>query len=337
MRKRQICLWASLLFFCLTIVLAGISLASERYRVKSGDSLYKISKKFRVSVEAIQEANPLTGNTLKQGQALVIPGADSAGKSPGKSAAKTVYVVKKGDTLTGLSDKTGVPVADIRKMNGLRSAKLKTGQRLHLANAPVRAEEDDDDSEEMGSVEAGELSILGDGPVTSTGIAPLELGTWKTPGERDLFVKVVKSYEGVPYQLGGNSLRGIDCSAFTRKVYGIFNIDLPRTAREQMQRGKRVGRDELDVGDLVFFQTRRTRIHVGIYLGGSEFFHLSSRNRAGKVDKIDAAYFSTRFIGGIRMREAARQVTMETPAISVEPAQRTPPVSVRDVFHPPGG
>jgi hypothetical protein len=123
-------------------------------------------------------------------------------------------------------------------------------------------------------------------------------------------------------------MRGIDCSAFTRKVYGIYSIDLPRTAREQLQQGQSVGRNSLDTGDLVFFQTRRNRIHVGIFLGGNEFFHLSSRNRAGKVDKIDSTYFSTRFISGVRLIEADRSATLDSATGLGAPSPSPPPTAV---------
>jgi len=300
--------------------------------VKRGDSLHKIAKKHHVSVDSLKEANHLDGNELKPKQVLIIPGGKSAKKIPEKSTAKkksgtdaAVYVVKRGNTLAGVSEKTGVPASEIRKINGLRSSKLKAGQRLVLGKPPVMADENDDDLEEAGSIEAGELAAIGEDRDRPEAIAPIPLSRWKDPGERDLFVKVVKSYEGVPYKLGGNSMRGIDCSAFTRKVYGIFNIDLPRTAREQLQQGKRVGRDSLDTGDLVFFQTRRNRIHVGVFLGGSEFFHLSSRNRAGKVDSIDSTYFSARFISGVRLKEADRPAKLEATTGLDAPA--TPPPS----------
>jgi|WetSurMetagenome_2_1015567.scaffolds.fasta_scaffold02002_8 peptidoglycan DL-endopeptidase LytE len=343
MRKRQICLWASLLFFCLTFLLVSPLQAAERYRVKSGDSLHKIAKKHNVSVDALKDVNHLEGNDLKPNQVLVIPGASSK-KAPQKNIGKnkntpeaTVYVVKKGDTLAGVAQRTGVPAAEIRQMNELRSSKLKSGQRLVLQRAPARVEEDEDDLEEAGSIEAGELAAGGESPDRPGGGAPIELSMWKGPFERDLFVKIVKSYEGVPYKLGGNSLRGIDCSAFTKKVYGIFSVDLPRTAREQLQRGKRVGRDELDTGDLVFFQTRRNRIHVGIFLSGNEFFHLSSRNRAGKVDNLESSYFNSRFICGVRVKEAGLNLKAEYPVPSLRPEEEKPPVSVRHVPHSPGG
>jgi cell wall-associated NlpC family hydrolase len=344
MRKRQLCLWASLVFFCLALLAAGAATAAERYTVKPGDSLHKIAKKFHVSVDALKEANRLDGNALRPKQVLVIPGGTSAKKITEKNVTKkksgtdaTVYVVKQGDTLAGVSEKTGVPASEIRNTNALRSSKLKAGQRLALAKPPARADEDEDDLEEAGSIEAGELAALGEDRERGEVISPISLSRWKDPGERDLFVKVVKSYEGVPYKLGGNSMRGIDCSAFTRKVYGVFSIDLPRTAREQLQQGKRVGRDDLGTGDLVFFQTRRNRIHVGIFLGGGEFFHLSSRNKAGKVDKIDSTYFSTRFISGVRLKEADRPAKLLNPTGPGAPAASPPAVSPSaEAAHSPG-
>jgi cell wall-associated NlpC family hydrolase len=344
MRKRQLCLWASLVFFCLPLLFAGAAPAAERYAVKPGDSLHKIAKKFHVSVETIKEANHLDGTALRPKQVLVIPGGKSAKKIAEKSTAKkksgtdaTVYVVKKGDTLAGVSEKTGVPASEIRKTNGLQSSKLKAGQRLALAKPPARADEDEDDLEEAGSIEAGELAALGEDLESAAAISPIPLSRWKDSGERDLFVKMVKSYEGVPYKLGGNSMRGIDCSAFTRKVYGIYSIDLPRTAREQLQKGKRVGRDSLDTGDLVFFQTRRNRIHVGIFLGGSEFFHLSSRKRAGKVDSMDSTYFSTRFISGVRLKEADPPAKLKSATGPVAPVASPPSVSPSaEAAHSPG-
>ena len=331
MRKRQISLWVSMGIFCLALLFAGSVSAAERYTVKPGDSLHRIAKKFHVSVDTLKEANRLDGDALKPKQVLTIPGGKSAKIITGKSTAKkksgtdaTAYVVKKGDTLAGVAEKTGVAASTIRKMNGLRTSKLKTGQRLILAKSPLGADEIDDDLEEAGSIEAGELAAIGEDRESADAIAPIPYSRWKDPGERELFVKMVKSYEGVPYKLGGDSMRGIDCSAFTKKVYGIFSIDLPRTAREQLQRGKRVGRDSLDTGDLVFFQTRRNRIHVGIFLGGSEFFHLSSRNRAGKVDSIDSTYFRTRFISGVRLKEADRPAKLQSPTVQDSPASGSP-------------
>jgi cell wall-associated NlpC family hydrolase len=334
MRRRRIGFRGILLGLGLCALLCA-PVAAEHYRVKAGDNLYKIGKKFHVSPESIRQANGLEGNALKVNQNLVIPGGKPQREGQERAAAKknnggqsAVHVVKKGETLAAVSEKTGVSVSEIKRLNGLKTSRLKPGQRLVLAKSAVRAPEDEEELEEAGSVETDELVSLDEERESPRPKAPVALSRWSDPAERDLFVKVVKSYEGVPYRLGGNSMRGIDCSAFTRKVYGIFSVDLPRTAREQLQCGTRVGRDSLDTGDLVFFQTRKYRIHVGIFLGGNEFFHLSSRNRAGKVDNIDSAYFSARFISGVRLKEVDRRAKSETPKGAADPpAVQAPAVS----------
>ncbi len=325
MRRRRIGFRGFLLGLGLCALLCAPAEA-EHYRVKAGDNLYKIAKKFHVSPESIRQANGLEGNALKVNRDLVIPGGKPQRKVQEPAAAKkkyggqsTVHVVKKGETLAGISEITGVSVSEIRRLNGLKTSRIKPGQRLVLAKPAVRAPADEEELEEAGSVEMDELVLPEEDRESPRPKAPAAPSRWSDPAERDLFVKVVKSYEGVPYRLGGNSMRGIDCSAFTRKVYGIFSVDLPRTAREQLQCGTRVGRDSLDTGDLVFFQTRKYRIHVGIFLGGNEFFHLSSRNRAGKVDNIDSAYFSARFISGIRLKEVDRRAKPETPKGAADP------------------
>ena len=345
MRRRRICLWVLLLGLGLSLLIPARA-AAERYRVKSGDSLSRIAKKFHVTPEAIRHANGLEGDALRVNQVLVIPVGNPSNRttskpsaSPNPTAGTAVYIVQRGDTLAGVAAKTGVPSSEIRTMNGLRSSRLKAGQRLVLATSGPKAAENEEDLEEAGSLEADEAAPRGEDGGQGLGSAPLSPYRWQSPAERDLFVRMVKSFEGVPYKLGGNTMRGIDCSAFTRKIYGVFRIDLPRTAREQLRCGRHVGREDLDTGDLVFFRTRRNRIHVGIFLGGGEFFHLSSRNRAGKVDRIDSAYFSTRFISGVRLIESERPVKALSPITpGMEPAVPSPAVSPSaEAAHPPGG
>ena len=84
------------------------------------------------------------------------------------------------------------------------------------------------------------------------------LGKWGSPDERKLFIKVATGFLGAPYRLGGATVKGIDCSAFVRKMYELFDISLPRTAREQSAVGVRIDRDKLEEGDLVFFRTKKT-------------------------------------------------------------------------------
>ena len=107
-----------------------------------------------------------------------------------------------------------------------------------------------------------------------------------------------------PYKFGGNSKRGIDCSAFTKTVFkSSLNFDLLRSAREQFTQGEEIeNAEDLKFGDLVFFNTRR-RVrpgHVGIYLGDNIFAHSSSKFGV-IVSSLEQDYYNKRFMGGRRI------------------------------------
>ncbi|MGK9477552.1 C40 family peptidase [Melioribacter sp. OK-6-Me] len=116
-----------------------------------------------------------------------------------------------------------------------------------------------------------------------------------------LLLEVIK-YIDAPYKYGGNSDRGIDCSAFTKQVLSAFSVDLPRTVREQFTIGMSVAENELKFGDLVFFNTSRRAYpgHVGIYLGNREFIH-SSRTLGVTVSSLDETYYKKRYVGARRL------------------------------------
>jgi cell wall-associated NlpC family hydrolase len=273
----------------------------ERYTVKPGDSLSKISRSYGISVEALKEANGLEGNYLKTNQVLLIP--DPKKRSAGKAIPKVVsetelYIVKQGDNLYSISKKTGFTVEEIKKLNQLRTGVLKAGQRLTLPRQKSKVEEE---AEEIGDAEEVKEAqqLQGENQTISE-----PLGKWKNSGERNLFVRVVKTFLGVPYKLGGSTLKGLDCSAFVKKIFEIFDVRLPRTAREQLQIGKKVGRRDLEEGDIVFFKTRHANnAHVGIYIGNNEFVHASYRSKEVRVDNLDTPYFNQRFINGVRIIE----------------------------------
>jgi hypothetical protein len=198
----------------------------------------------------------------------------------------------------------GLSVEAIQKMNHLPSTAIKVGQILILPKSEILFQEE---AEELGDGE-GETEIRGALGEKEDPVASTTLGKWGSSEERSLFVRVVKTFLGVPYRLGGSTLKGIDCSALVKRIYEIFNIDLPRTAREQFRIGKFVEKDKLEEGDLVFFSTRRANnAHVGIYIGGNQFIHASSRNREVKIDQLDKPYFNQRFLRGVRVKEMERE------------------------------
>ena len=98
-------------------------------------------------------------------------------------------------------------------------------------------------------------------------------------------------WRGTQHRLGGTGSRGIDCSGFVQAVYkDVFNVDLPRTTKAQVRRGRSIPFRDLQAGDLVFFQPPSYPRHVGIYLGGSEFVH-ASKNKGVTVSRIDKYYW----------------------------------------------
>lgn len=107
-------------------------------------------------------------------------------------------------------------------------------------------------------------------------------------------------WKHVKYRFGGNSKKGIDCSAFTQRIYKEkFDIKIPRSTRTQVKVGKKVARNELELGDLIFFKTGKIDRHVGVYMGNGDFMHASIKGvKFSKVDKpfYKKAYWTSRRI-----------------------------------------
>jgi cell wall-associated NlpC family hydrolase len=116
-------------------------------------------------------------------------------------------------------------------------------------------------------------------------------------------VRTASRFRGVRYRWGGSSRSGFDCSGFTRFVYRHqAGVELPHSASAQFRRGVPVPRDQLQPGDLVFFQTyRRGASHVGIYIGNGKFIHASSAGRRVQVDSLDEGYYRRRYLGARRV------------------------------------
>jgi LysM repeat protein len=107
---------------------------STNYTVKKGDNLYRLSKKYEVSVEQLMIANGLNSDKVNIGQQLLVPGEIQAPPTgiPVVSFEKTTYIANPGDTLWGISNRFGVKLEDLMKDNKLRQKMVLIGQRLTI-------------------------------------------------------------------------------------------------------------------------------------------------------------------------------------------------------------
>jgi len=115
-----------------------------------------------------------------------------------------------------------------------------------------------------------------------------------------------KSFLGTPYVWGATGPTKFDCSGFTQWVFRDAGINIPRISREQAKVGKYVRYENLQRGDMVFFDTKKHRTgkvcHVGIYLGNGDFIHASSSGKKVVIFNFnDKKFYKKRFLWGRRV------------------------------------
>jgi cell wall-associated NlpC family hydrolase len=129
-------------------------------------------------------------------------------------------------------------------------------------------------------------------PTTTTAAAPPVV----LPAGHPDAATIALHYLGVPYLWGGESPKGFDCSGLVAYVYAQLGITLPHYAAAQYQLGVGVPRDQLEPGDLVFFDALD---HVGIYIGGGQFVHAPHTGDVVKITTL-AAYGGS-YVGARRI------------------------------------
>lgn len=102
-------------------------------------------------------------------------------------------------------------------------------------------------------------------------------------------------YLNAPYQWGGKSPFGIDCSGFTQMVYRLAGYQLKRDASQQVMQGKTVALSDAQVGDLAFFTNEAGRItHVGLMLDNNRIMHASGKVRIDTLDEQGIIHHETK-------------------------------------------
>ncbi|HAK87713.1 MAG TPA: hypothetical protein DHV16_08900 [Nitrospiraceae bacterium] len=320
-------------FIALFLFSASTVYAAANYTVKNGDSLYKISKKFDISESELKRINGLKTNKLKIGQKIRIKNADrkvarknSAKGKPHSKGTENTYTVKKGDTIYRIAKRFDLSIEELKELNALKKNSLKIGQTLIISE---KMEEPVEPEDIIKSIQV-QYDRKANPVVTSARLEEVkELSSSNDLSKmsvKERLMLFAKKMLHLPYKFGGNGAIGVDCSAYVQKVYGITGITIPRSAREQFRVGEPVDKEDLSIGDLVFFRTYASfPSHVGIYLGNNLFIHASSRSKKITIDSLESPYYFKRFIGAKRLIEE-EEIKISEPSKDL----KIPPITSQD-------
>lgn len=116
----------------------------------------------------------------------------------------------------------------------------------------------------------------------------------------------VSKWLGTPYKFGGSSLKGTDCSGMVMQIYKqVYSLPLERNSAMMCEKNcKRISKNSLSEGDLVFFSTTKTKAkinHVGIYLKEGYFVHASS-SKGVIISSLNEPYYTRAFITGGKVK-----------------------------------
>ena len=148
----------------------------------------------------------------------------------------------------------------------------------------------------------------------------------KTVELRSALVEEARTHLGTYYVYGGSRPGGFDCSGLTSYLYKTVDMSIYRTASDQLRDGLVVPKDELQVGDLVFFRIAGypyLASHVGIYVGDGQMIH--SDNSGVRYTSMDDSYYARYYIGARRIIGTDKSMPEGIPAAATEmnPRART--------------
>jgi cell wall-associated NlpC family hydrolase len=211
------------------------------------------------------------------------------------------YSVQSGDTLYQIARDFGTTPGALKSANGLRSSRIKPGQILAIPATKSAALKTEPRPHAETTVNPSEIHRPAAAAGDAGGGQPADS---QALSARLRLVQAGFQMIGVRYRFGGSGLSGIDCSGLVKNLFSKFNIDLPRSSREQFKQGQKIDRDQLEIGDLVFFSSGGTQpTHVGIYVGNNQFLHAARKAKQVIVSDLSKLWYTMRYLGARRVTD----------------------------------
>ncbi|HBI04359.1 MAG TPA: cell wall hydrolase [Paenibacillaceae bacterium] len=243
------------------------------YKVVAGDSLYNISRQFNTTIDALKQANNLTGDAIYIGQTLTIPGTTTTTPTPPpvQQEQPALSIGAQGPAVENLQ----------RNLQNLGFISGVTGMFDNNTAEAVRAFQ-------------GLYGLPITGAVDNTTQSVIDHALIKKAIATD-----AAKYTGTPYVWGGASPSGFDCSGFVHYMFNSHGLDMPRTtSRDLYKMGTPISRDQLQPGDLVFFAVNEPGVisHVGIYVGNNQFISATT-SKGIWTTSLDNTFWAQYYVG----------------------------------------
>ncbi len=168
----------------------------------------------------------------------------------------------------------GESLTIVEEVDGFYGVLLEEDELVYIEKSCLQVEQLEEEKDETEEVTTTNEVVNEPQPVKEE-VAPVPKKEEVKISKGEEVVAYAKQFIGTPYRSGGNSLtKGVDCSGFTQQVFLKFGVKLQRSSRSQYaSNGKKVTKDQLQSGDLVFYGYNGSVNHVAIYIGNGQIIH----------------------------------------------------------------